>query len=217
MKILRVKMLLYCRKGKKRKQMEEFKVGDRVHNINLGYGTIRERTNNGYWLVDWDESLIRKISDVEYTDDGVDRKCRIFYYPCDCISNVSEKSKFKDEIINDVVSQIMRFLVRFGKVSIMGNLNAKKAFCEAEETATDKAYCLSWEIDDMNCTISVKTKIGNIEIVRLMKSDMTDEQKSILLIFNALAKRQLEEEKKEKEKENKRNRESLIIQNIRRA
>lgn len=197
--------------------MTKFKIGDRVHNINFGYGTIRERTNKGYWLVDWDERLIRKITDVEYTDNGVDRKCRIFYYPCDCISKVSEKSKFKDEIINDVVSQIMRFLVRFGKVSVIGNLNAKKAFCEAEEILADKAYSLSWEIDDMNCTISVKTKIGEIEIVRLMKSDMTDEQKSILLIFNALVKRQLEEEKKEREKESKRNRESLIMQQMRKA
>lgn len=197
--------------------MAEFKIGDRVHNINFGYGTIRERTNKGYWLVDWDERLIRKITDVEYTDNGVDRKCRIFYYPCDCISKVSEKSKFKDEIINDVVSQIMRFLVRFGKVSVIGNLNAQKAFCEAEEILSDKAYSLSWEIDDMNCTISVKTKIGEIEIVRLMKSDMTDEQKSILLIFNALVKRKLEEEKKEREKESKRNRESLIMQQMRKA
>lgn len=197
--------------------MAEFKIGDRVHNINFGYGTIRERTNKGYWLVDWDERLIRKITDVEYTDNGVDRKHRIFYYPCDCISKVSEKSKFKDEIINDVVSQIMRFLVRFGKVSVIGDLNAKKAFCEAEEILADKAYSLSWEIDDMNCTISVKTKIGEIEIVRLMKSDMTDEQKSILLIFNALVKRKLEEEKKEREKESKRNRESLIMQQMRKA
>ena len=197
--------------------MAEFKIGDRVHNINFGYGTIRERTNKGYWLVDWDERLIRKIADVEYTDNGVDRKCRIFYYPCDCISKVSEKSKFKDEIINDVVSQIMRFLVRFGKVSVIGNLNAKKAFCEAEEILADKAYSLSWEIDDMNCTISVKTKIGEIEIVRLMKSDMTDEQKSILLIFNALVKRQLEEEKRKRDEECKRNRELLIERQMRKA
>lgn len=197
--------------------MAEFKIGDRVHNINFGYGTIRERTNKGYWLVDWDERLIRKITDVEYTDNGVDRKCRIFYYPCDCISKVSEKSKFKDEIINDVVSQIMRFLVRFGKVSVIGNLNAKKAFCEAEEILADKAYSLSWEIDDMNCTISVKTKIGEIEIVRLMKSDMTDEQKSILLIFNALVKRQLEEEKRKRDEECKRNRELLIERQMRKA
>ena len=188
-----------------------------VHNINFGYGTIRERTNKGYWLVDWDERLIRKITDVEYTDNGVDRKCRIFYYPCDCISKVSEKSKFKDEIINDVVSQIMRFLVRFGKVSVIGNLNAKKAFCEAEEILADKAYSLSWEIDDMNCTISVKAKIGEIEIVRLMKSDMTDEQKSILLIFNALVKRQLEEEKRKRDEECKRNRELLIERQMRKA
>ena len=197
--------------------MAEFKIGDRVHNINFGYGTIRERTNKGYWLVDWDERLIRKITDVEYTDNGVDRKCRIFYYPCDCISKVSEKSKFKDEIINDVVSQIMRFLVRFGKVSVIGNLNAKKAFCEAEEILADKAYSLSWEIDDMNCTISVKAKIGEIEIVRLMKSDMTDEQKSILLIFNALVKRQLEEEKRKRDEECKRNRELLIERQMRKA
>jgi hypothetical protein len=197
--------------------LAEFKIGDRVHNINFGYGTIRERTNKGYWLVDWDERLIRKITDVEYTDNGVDRKCRIFYYPCDCISKVSEKSKFKDEIINDVVSQIMRFLVRFGKVSVIGNLNAKKAFCEAEEILADKAYSLSWEIDDMNCTISVKTKIGEIEIVRLMKSDMTDEQKSILLIFNALVKRQLEEEKRKRDEECKRNRELLIERQMRKA
>lgn len=37
-----------------------FRAGDRVHNINFGYGTIRGRTNKGYWLVDWDERLIRK-------------------------------------------------------------------------------------------------------------------------------------------------------------
>jgi hypothetical protein len=204
-------------KRKEENTLAEFKIGDRVHNINFGYGTIRERTNKGYWLVDWDERLIRKITDVEYTDNGVDRKCRIFYYPCDCISKVSEKSKFKDEIINDVVSQIMRFLVRFGKVSVIGNLNAKKAFCEAEEILADKAYSLSWEIDDMNCTISVKTKIGEIEIVRLMKSDMTDEQKSILLIFNALVKRQLEEEKRKRDEECKRNRELLIERQMRKA
>nr|DAI22176.1 MAG TPA: ATP-dependent DNA helicase [Caudoviricetes sp.] len=58
--------------------MSNFKIGDRVYNINLGYGTIRACTNKGYWLVDWDEKLIRKISDVEYTDNGVDRKCGIF-------------------------------------------------------------------------------------------------------------------------------------------
>ena len=68
--------------------MSNFKIGDRVYNINLGYGTIRACTNKGYWLVDWDEKLIRKISDVEYTDNGVDRKCGIFNYPCDRIRKV---------------------------------------------------------------------------------------------------------------------------------
>lgn len=70
--------------------MSNFKIGDRVHNINLGYGTIRERTNNGYWLVDWDERLIREISDVEYRDSGVDRKCGVFNFPCDWIRKVSD-------------------------------------------------------------------------------------------------------------------------------
>lgn len=174
--------------------MSNFKIGDRVHNINLGYGTIRECTNNGYWLVDWDERLIRKISDVEYTDRGVDRKCGIFNYPCDWIRKVlDEKSKFNNEIINDIVNRIMRFLVQFGKVSIV---NSSNAVCKCKDTGDDKEYILSWEIDGTECIISAGTKMGKIELVTLMKSDMTDEQKSILGVFNASAKQKLEEAKR---------------------
>lgn len=195
--------------------MSNFKIGDRVHNINLGYGTIRECTNNGYWLVDWDERLIREISDVEYTDRGVDRKCGIFNYPCDWISKVlDEKSKFNNEIINDIVNQIMRFLVRFGEAPIVSSSNA---VCKAKETASDKEYILSWEIDGTGCIISVGTKIGKIEIVTLMKSDMTDEQKSILGVFNALVKQKLEEAKKISDENCKRNRELLIMRQMRKA
>lgn len=192
--------------------MSNFKIGDRVHNINLGYGTIRECTNNGYWLVDWDERLIRKISDVEYTDRGVDRKCGIFNYPCDWIRKVlDEKSKFNNEIINDIVNRIMRFLVQFGKVSIV---NSSNAVCKCKDTGDDKEYILSWEIDGTECIISAGTKMGKIELVTLMKSDMTDEQKSILGVFNASAKQKLEEAKKKSDEECKRNRESLIVQQM---
>lgn len=192
-----------------------FEVGDRVHNINFGYGTIRERTNNGFWLVDWDERLIRKISDVEYTDNGVDRRCRMFNYPCDRIRKVlDEKSKFNNEIINDIVNQIMRFLVRFGEVSIV---NSSNAVCKAEETGSDKEYILSWEIDGTECIISAGTKMGKIELVTLMKSDMTDEQKSILGVFNALVKQKLEEAKKISDENCKRNRELLIMRQMRKA
>lgn len=192
--------------------MSNFKIGDRVHNINLGYGTIRECTNNGYWLVDWDERLIRKISDVEYTDRGVDRKCGIFNYPCNWISKVlDEKSKFNNEIINDIVNRIMRFLVQFGKVSIV---NSSNAVCKCKDTGDDKEYILSWEIDGTECIISAGTKMGKIELVTLMKSDMTDEQKSILGVFNASAKQKLEEAKKKSDEECKRNRESLIVQQM---
>lgn len=112
--------------------MSNFKIGDRVHNINLGYGTIRECTNNGYWLVDWDERLIREISDVEYRDNGVDRKCGVFNFPCDWIRKVSdEKSKFNNEKINDIVNRIMRFLVRGGKVSV----NPPNAVCKCTNSA----------------------------------------------------------------------------------
>ena len=192
--------------------MSNFKIGDRVHNINLGYGTIRECTNNGYWLIDWDERLIRKISDVEYTDRGVDRKCGIFNYPCDWIRKVlDEKSKFNNEIINDIVNRIMRFLVQFGKVSIV---NSSNAVCKCKDTGDDKEYILSWEIDGTECIISAGTKMGKIELVTLMKSDMTDEQKSILGVFNASAKQKLEEAKKKSDEECKRNRESLILQQM---
>jgi hypothetical protein len=192
--------------------MSNFKIGDRVYNINLGYGTIRACTNKGYWLVDWDEKLIRKISDVEYTDNGVDRRCRMFNYPCDRIRKVlDEKSKFNNEIINDIVNQIMRFLVRFGEVSIV---NSSNAVCKAKETVSDKEYILSWEIDGTECIISVGTKMGKIELVTLMKSDMTDEQKSILGVFNALAKQKLEEAKKKSDEKCKRNRELLIMQQM---
>lgn len=195
--------------------MSNFKIRDRVYNINLGYGTIRACTNKGYWLVDWDEKLIRKISDVEYKDNGVDRKCGIFNYPCDRIRKVlDEKSKFNNEIINDIVNQIMRFLVRFGEVSIV---NSSNAVCKAKETASDKEYILSWEIDGTECIISVGTKMGKIELVTLMKSDMTDEQKSILGVFNALVKQKLEEAKKKSDEECKRNRELLIVQQMRKA
>ena len=195
--------------------MSNFKIGDRVHNVNFGYGTIRERTNKGYWLVDWDERLIREISDAEYTDRGVDRKCGIFKYPCDWISKVlDEKSKFNNEIINDIVNQIMRFLVRFGKVSIV---NSSNAVCKCKDTGEDKEYILSWEIDGTECIISAGTKIGKIKLVTLMKSDMTDEQKSILGVFNALAKQKLEEAKKKSDEECKRNRESIIIQQMAKA
>lgn len=189
-----------------------FEVGDRVYNINFGYGTIRGRTNKGYWLVDWDERFIREISDVEYTDNGVDRRCGIFNYPCDRIRKVlDEKSKFNNEIINDIVNQIMRFLVRFGEVSIV---NSSNAVCKVKETASDKEYILSWEIDGTECIISAGTKMGKIELVTLMKSDMTDEQKSILGVFNASAKQKLEEAKKKSDEECKRNRESLIVQQM---
>ena len=192
--------------------MSNFKIGDRVYNINLGYGTIRACTNKGYWLVDWDEKLIRKISDVEYTDNGVDRKCGIFNYPCDWIRKVlDEKSKFNNEIINDIVNQIMRFLVQFGKVSIV---NSSNAVCKCKDTGDDKEYILSWEIDGTECIISAGTKMGKIELVTLMKSDMTDEQKSILGVFNASAKQKLEEAKKKSDEECKRNRESLIVQQM---
>lgn len=192
--------------------MSNFKIGDRVHNINFGYGTIRGRTNKGYWLVDWDERLIREISDVEYTDNGVDRRCGIFNYPCDRIRKVlDEKSKFNNEIINDIVNQIMRFLVRFGEVSIV---NSSNAVCKVKETGSDKEYILSWEIDGTECIISAGTKMGKIELVTLMKSDMTDEQKSILGVFNASAKQKLEEAKKKSDEECKRNRESLIVQQM---
>lgn len=192
--------------------MSNFKIGDRVYNINLGYGTIRACTNKGYWLVDWDEKLIRKISDVEYTDNGVDRKCGIFSYPCDRIRKVlDEKSKFNNEIINDIVNQIMRFLVRAGKVSIV---NSSNAVCKCKDAIDDKEYILSWKIDGTECIISVGTKIGKIELVTLMKSDMTDEQKSILSVFNAFAKQKLEEEKKKSDERCKRNRESLIVQQM---
>lgn len=192
--------------------MSNFKIGDRVYNINLGYGTIRECTNKGYWLVDWDERLIRKISDVEYTDNGVDRRCGIFNYPCDRIRKVlDEKSKFNNEIINDIVNRIMRFLVQFGKVSIV---NSSNAVCKCKDTGDDKEYILSWEIDGTECIISAGTKMGKIELVTLMKSDMTDEQKSILGVFNASAKQKLEEAKKKSDEECKRNRESLIVQQM---
>lgn len=192
-----------------------FRAGDRVHNINFGYGTIRERTNKGYWLVDWDERLIRKISDVEYRDNGVDRKCGIFNYPCDWISKVlDEKNKFNNQIINDIVNQIMRFLVRFGEVSIV---NSSNAVCKCKDTGDDKEYILSWEIDGTECIISAGTKMGKIELVTLMKSDMTNEQKSILSVFNALAKQKLEEAKKKSYEECKRNRELLIVQQMRKA
>lgn len=192
--------------------MSNFKIGDRVYNINLGYGTIRACTNKGYWFVDWDEKLIRKISDVEYTDNGVDRKCRIFNYPCDWIRKVSdEKSKFNNEKINDIVNRIMRFLVRVGKVSIV---NSSNAVCKCKDAIDDKEYILSWKIDGTECIISVGTKIGKIELVTLMKSDMTDEQKSILGVFNAFVKQKLEEEKKKSDEECKRNRESLIVQQM---
>lgn len=192
-----------------------FEVGDRVYNINFGYGTIRGRTNKGYWLVDWDERFIRKISDVEYTDNGVDRRCGIFNYPCDRIRKVlDEKSKFNNEIINDIVNQIMRFLVRFGEVSIV---NSSNAVCKVKETASDKEYILSWEIDGTECIISAGTKMGKIELVTLMKSDMTDEQKSILGVFNALVKQKLEEVKKISDENCKRNRELLIMRQMRKA
>lgn len=195
--------------------MSNFKIGDRVHNINLGYGTIRACTNKGYWLVDWDEKLIRKISDVEYTDNGVDRKCGIFNYPCDRIRKVlDEKSKFNNEIINDIVNQIMRFLVRFGKVSIV---NSSNAVCKCKDTGDDKEYILSCEIDGTECIISAGTKMGKIELVTLMKSDMTDEQKSILCVFNALVKQKLEEAKKISDENCKRNRELLIMRQMRKA
>lgn len=188
-----------------------FRAGDRVHNINFGYGTIRERTNKGYWLVDWDERLIRKISDVEYRDNGVDRKCGVFNFPCDWIRKVpDEKSKFNNEKINDIVNRIMRFLVRGGKVSV----NPLNAVCKGKDKVSDKEYILSWEVDGTGCIISAGTKIGKIELVTLMKSDMTDEQKSILSVFNALAKQKLEETKKRKDEERKRNRESLIVQQM---
>lgn len=188
--------------------MSNFKIGDRVHNINFGYGTIRECTNNGYWLVDWDVRLIRKINDVEYTDNGVDR---IFNSPCDRIRKVSdEKSKFNNEIINDIVNRIMRFLVRFGKVSV----NPLNAICKGKDTASDKEYILSWEVDGTGCIISAGAKTGKIELVTLMKSDMTDEQKSILSVFNVSAKQKLEEAKKKRDEECKRNRESLIVQQM---
>lgn len=193
--------------------MSNFKIGDRVYNINLGYGTIRECTNKGYWLVDWDERLIRKSSDIEYTDNGIGRRCgAIFNYPRDRICKVlDEKSKFNNEIINDIVNRIMRFLVRFGEVSIV---NSSNAVCKCKDGADDKEYILSWEIDSTECIISVGTKIGKIEIVTLMKSDMTDEQKSILGVFNASVKQKLEEEKKKSDEECKRNRESLIVQQM---
>lgn len=192
--------------------MSNFKIGDRVYNINFGYGTIRACTNKGYWLVDWDEKLIRKISDVEYTDNGVDKKCGIFNYPCDRIRKVlDEKSKFNNEIINDIVNRIMRFLVRVGKVSIV---NSSNAVCKCKDGIDDKEYILSWKIDGTECIISVGTKIGKIELVTLMKSDMTDEQKSILGVFNASVKQKLEEEKKKSDEECKRNRESLIVQQM---
>lgn len=195
--------------------MSNFKIGDRVYNINLGYGTIRACTNKGYWLVDWDEKLIRKISDVEYEDNGVDRKCGIFNYPCDRIRKVlDEKSKFNNEIINDIVNQIMRFLVRVGKVSIV---NSSNAVCKCKDAIDDKEYILSWKIDGTECIISVGTKIGKIELVTLMESDMTDEQKSILGVFNALVKQKLEEAKKISDENCKRNRESLIVQQMRKA
>lgn len=191
--------------------MSNFKIGDRVHNFNLGYGTIRECTNNGYWLVDWDERLIRKISDVEYTDNGFDRY-GIFDYPCDRIRKVSDEgSKFNNEKINDIVNRIMRFLVQGGKVSIV---NSSNAVCKCKDGIDDKEYILSWEIDGTECIISVGTKIGKIELVTLMKSDMTDEQKSILGVFNASVKQKLEEEKKKSDEECKRNRESLIVQQM---
>lgn len=56
--------------------------------------------------------------------------------------------------------------------------------------------------------------MGKIELVTLMKSDMTDEQKSILGVFNASAKQKLEEAKKKSDEECKRNRESLIVQQM---
>ena len=195
--------------------MSNFKIGDRVYNINLGYGTIRACTNKGYWLVDWDEKLIRKISDVEYTDNGVDRKCGIFNYPCDRIRKVlDEKSKFNNEKINDIVNRIMRFLVRVGKVSIV---NSSNAVCKCKDTGDDKEYILSWEIDGTECIISAGTKMGKIELVTLMKSDMTDEQKSILGVFNALVKQKLEEAKKISDENCKRNRELLIMRQMRKA
>lgn len=139
-------------------------------------------------------TLIRKISDVEYTDNGVDRKCGIFNYPCDRIRKVlDEKSKFNNEIINDIVNRIMRFLVQGGKVSIV---NSSNAVCKCKDGIDDKEYILSWKIDGTECIISVGTKIGKIELVTLMKSDMTDEQKSILGVFNAFVKQKLEEKKR---------------------
>lgn len=195
--------------------MAEFKIGDRVRNINFGYGTIRERTDAGYWLVDWDERLIRKITDVEYTDNGVDRRCGIFNYQCDRIQKVlDEKSKFNNEIINEIVNQIMRFLIRFGEVSIV---NSSNAVCKGKDTGDYKEYILSWEIDGTECIISAGTKIGKIELITLMKSDMTDEQKSILSVFNALVKQKLEEAKKRRDEESKRNRELLIMRQMRKA
>lgn len=124
---------------------------------------------------------------------------------------LDEKSKFNNEIINDIVNKIMRFLVRFGKVSIV---NSSNAVCKCKDTGDDKEYILSWEIDGTECIISAGTKMGKIELVTLMKSDMTDEQKSILGVFNASAKQKLEEAKKKSDEECKRNRESLIVQQM---
>lgn len=104
----------------------------------------------------------------------------------------------------------MRFLVRFGKVSV----NPLSAICKGKDTVSDKEYILSWEVDGTGCIISAGTKMGKIELVTLIKSDMTDEQKSILSVFNALVKQKLEEEKKRKDEELKRNRESLILQQM---
>lgn len=195
--------------------MTKFKIGDRVHNINFGYGTIRKCTNDGDWLVDWDERLIREISDVEYTDDGIDKRCgMIFYSRGDLIRKVlDEKSKFNNGIIDEVVNQIMRFLVRFGEVSVE---SASSAVCKGKDGADDKEYILSWKIDDTGhgCIISAGTKMGKIELITLMKSDMTDEQKSILGVFDALAKQKIEEAKRKRDEECKRNRESLIIRQM---
>ena len=105
----------------------------------------------------------------------------------------------------------MRFLVRAGKVSIV---NSSNAVCKCKDAIDDKEYILSWKIDGTECIISVGTKIGKIELVTLMKSDMTDEQKSILGVFNASVKQKLEEEKKKSDEECKRNRESLIVQQM---